>query len=137
MGEHFSVAVRREPMAEGPKLVLKLRVVEDLAVLHHPIAAALVRQRLIAGGEVDDREPRVDHPEMTVGVKAGPVRATMTQLARHGAEQLARSVLPWPTIDSRHTAHASIPPSPHVGCPRVRQMPAASGMPRAVSLRRR
>ena len=57
--DDFGVAAGSEPMAEPLELVTQLDVVEDLAVEDDPQRAVLVRERLLAAGEVDDREPRV------------------------------------------------------------------------------
>ena len=115
VGEDFGVAVRREAMAERGELVLELRVVEDLAVLHHPVATALVGQRLIATGEIDDGEPRIDHPELAVEIESRPVRPTVPQLAGHRAQQLARGVLP---VDRRFLPDRTrLSPTTPSGCP--------------------
>ena len=58
MDDHFGVARRVKAVAEPLQLCLKLDVVVDLAVLHHPVPAVLVRERLVAAAEVDDCEAR-------------------------------------------------------------------------------
>ena len=52
-----------EAMPERLELVPQLDVVVDLAVLHHPEAAVLVEERLVATLEVDDREPVLAMPK--------------------------------------------------------------------------
>jgi hypothetical protein len=47
VNDHLRVAVRREAVPESGELALQLGVVEDLPVLHHPEAAALVAQWLV------------------------------------------------------------------------------------------
>ena len=75
--DHLGVGRRREATAELLELGAKLDVVVDLAVLHHPVAAALVAQRLVAALEVDDREPVVGHAEAAVEVEAHAVGTAM------------------------------------------------------------
>ena len=55
--EHLGVAMRAEPVTGAFELVLELAVVVDLAVLDDDDGAVLVRDRLVAAGQVDDREP--------------------------------------------------------------------------------
>ena len=57
MQVHLGVAVRAKRMAVALELAPQLRVVVDLAVLDDDTRAVLVRDRLIASREVDDREP--------------------------------------------------------------------------------
>ena len=91
-------------MAERPQLLPQLDPVVDLAVLHHPVATVLGRERLVAGDEIDDRKARVDHPETSVEIEAGAVGAAVSQLAGHGQKQPPRR--PSGTrIGSRDTAH--------------------------------
>ena len=66
--EHLRVTAGPEAVTERLELSGQLGVVEDLAVLHRPKATVLVRQWLVATGEVDDRQPRVHHPEAAVAV---------------------------------------------------------------------
>ena len=106
MGEHLRVGRRLEPVAQRAQLVLELDVVVDLAVLHHPVAAALVRERLVAALEIDDREPGVRHAEPAVEIEADAVGTTMTQLSRHGEEKFRRGVAPRPGVDARNPAHS-------------------------------
>ena len=55
--EHLGVAARREAVPGALELVPQLAVVVELAVLDDGDPAVLVRDRLVAGREVDDREP--------------------------------------------------------------------------------
>ena len=57
MDEHLGVAARREAVPGALELVPQLAVVVDLAVLDDRDPAVLVRDRLVARREVDDREP--------------------------------------------------------------------------------
>ena len=106
MREDLSVRRGLEAMAERAELVLQLDVVVDLAVLHHPVAPALARERLVAALEVDDRKPGVRHPIPAVEIEADPVGTTMTQLSRHGEEKFRRGVAPRPGVDARDPAHS-------------------------------
>src|SRR5664280_2000374 len=59
--DHLGVAVAREAVTLGRELRPQLAVVVDLAVLRDPDATVLVRQRLVARLQVDDRKaPRRD-----------------------------------------------------------------------------
>src|SRR5664280_119341 len=59
--DHLGVAVAREAVTLGRELRPQLAVVVDLAVLRDPDAAVLVRQRLVARLQIDDRKaPRRD-----------------------------------------------------------------------------
>src|SRR5439155_534712 len=64
--EHLRVALRAEPMARALQLGAQLPVVVELAVLDDVHGAVLVRERLVAGLEVDDREPPRRQPDRAV-----------------------------------------------------------------------
>src|SRR5438552_14050604 len=55
--QHLGVAARAESMAGPLELAPQLAVVVDLAVLDDVNRPVLVPDRLVAGLEVDDREP--------------------------------------------------------------------------------
>jgi hypothetical protein len=93
-------------MAERRQLVPQLDVVVDLPVLHHPVAPVLGRERLVASEDVDDREPRVRHPEAAVDVEPDAVGTTVTQLPGHGEQQLRRGTMARPGVDARDPAHS-------------------------------
>ena len=61
--EHLGVAARREAVPGALELVPQLAVVVDLAVLDDGDPAVLVGDRLVAGREVDDREPPGREPD--------------------------------------------------------------------------
>ena len=75
----------RQRVAAGEELVAQLDVVVDLAVLGDLDRAVLVRQRLAAGVEVDDREP--PGPERSVPssvntrCSSGPRWASVSSMA--------------------------------------------------------
>ena len=92
MGDHLGVAVAREAVAGRHQLGTELAVVVDLAVLDDVYAAALVCERLVAGVEVDNREPArgdadaaLEEASFAVGAAVGQLRIHCRQLARVGA----------------------------------------------------
>ncbi len=64
--DHFGVAARAEGVPERRQLGDQLLIVVDLAVEDDDDAAVLVVQRLLAGRQVDDRQP-LDGPSPTPG----------------------------------------------------------------------
>ena len=104
VGDHLRIRLRREAVAERLELLAQLDVVVDLAVLHHPEAPALVGDRLVATVEVDDREPRVRHPEAAVEIEPDAVRTAMPELARHVEQELPRDLLAAP-VDPGQATH--------------------------------
>ena len=89
MREHLGVAVRAKPVAGALELAAQLLVVVDLAVLDDGDRAVLVRERLVARLEVDDREPArgeadvaVDERAVGVGAAVDERRAHLVQTAR-------------------------------------------------------
>ena len=94
-----------EAMSELTKLPLELDVVVDLAVLHDPVPAVLVRERLVAAGEIDDRKARVRHPEPAVEIQADAVGTTVMKLPRHGEKKVRRGSTPRPGVDARDPTH--------------------------------
>ena len=64
------VGARPETMSERLQVAAELDVIEDLAVEDDPERAVLVRERLLARDQVDDREPCV--PEARARVTVGP-----------------------------------------------------------------
>ena len=88
MHEHLGVGAAAEPVTGPLELVHQLAVVVDLAVLHDDDGAVLVRDRLIAAGQVDDREPARGDPDRAVEMRPFGVRAAVEQGRRHAAEPL-------------------------------------------------
>ena len=84
--EHFGVAARAEAVAGALELVHQLAVVVDLAVLHDDDGAVLVRDRLIAAGEVDDREPPRRDSDRPVDMRPLGVGAPVVERGGHPAE---------------------------------------------------
>ena len=81
--EHLGVATRAERVAGALELVHELAVVVDLAVLDDDDRAVLVRDRLVAAGQVDDREPARGDADALVRVHALRVGAAMDERLRH------------------------------------------------------
>jgi hypothetical protein len=106
VGDDLGVAGGHEAVAERLELGAQLDVVEDLAVLHRPVAAAFARERLVTVGEIDDRQARVDHPEPAVEVHCRAVRPAVMQLAPHIQQQILGCAVP-PPIDPSYSTHAA------------------------------
>src|SRR4051794_15011696 len=73
VGDDLGVAVRGEGVSRARELFSQLTVVVDLAVEHGNHAPVLVRDRRVAGDQVDDRQPslanrRATGLEATMGV---------------------------------------------------------------------
>ncbi len=83
MHDHFGVATGSKLVAVGDQFVAQLDVVEDLAVEGDPQGAPLVGERLLPGGEVDDREPGVRQAGLAVAVEAELVGTAVTERAGH------------------------------------------------------
>ena len=103
--------VRRRAELGEPELVAELDVVVDLAVVRDPVAA-LVRHRLVAGLEVDDREAPVAEAGVATLVEphALAVRAAMAEQLVHVRELPVerRDRLPAQVHDCADPAHARV-----------------------------
>ena len=110
-------------MTGGGELGVQGLVVVELAVLHRPDGAVLACDRLVAAGDVDDREP--PHPERHTGrlVGAAVVRAAVLERVGHAVEH------PRGEQGARLTAelHRSTDPA-HPGA-NARRSPAATRRP--------
>ena len=84
--EHLRVGMGAERVPLALELAPQLGVVVDLAVLDDDAGAVLVRDRLVAAGEVDDREPPGGEGDGAVGVLAGAVRASVDERGAHRSE---------------------------------------------------
>ena len=103
--EHLGVAVGAEAVALRLELGAELAVVVELAVLDDDDAAVLVRDRLVAGLEVDDREPARGEPDGAVDVDAARVGPAVDERRGHRLEP-ARSA-PRGRHDSADPTHAA------------------------------
>ena len=81
--EHFGVAAGAKDVPGTPEVVPQLAVVVDLAVLDDDDRAVLVRDRLVAARQVDDREPAGGDADALVRVHALGVGAAMEERLRH------------------------------------------------------
>src|SRR5262245_11747595 len=86
VGDCFGIGAGAKAMAEAFELLAQLAVVVDLAVQDDPALAVLVRQGLMAGLEIDDREPAEPESEGAVQVDAVVVGAAMADARRHRFE---------------------------------------------------
>ena len=84
MQRQFAIGAGGED--RGGKFPLELDVVVDLAVRDQRRAPRLVK-RLVAGGEIDDGEPRLHHAHVARAVMAVAVGPAMAQRAFHGGER--------------------------------------------------
>ncbi len=84
--EHLGVGARAERVARRLELAHQLAVVVDLAVLDDDDRAVLVRDRLVAAVEVDDREPPCGDSDSLADVHALRVGAAVIERGRHRAE---------------------------------------------------
>ena len=87
MEHHFGVAVRPEAVPGALQLGAQLAEVVDLAVLDDDGGAVLVRDRLVARLEVDDREPPRGEGDVAVAELPEAVRAAMNQRPAHLCER--------------------------------------------------
>src|SRR5205823_8199219 len=81
--EDLGVAARAEAVAGGLELPPELLVVVDLAVLDDVDGAVLVRDRLVARLEVDDREPAGGERDAAVEERPVAVGPAMPQRRAH------------------------------------------------------
>ncbi len=87
--KHLGVAACPERMAGALEFVLELAVVVELAVLHDDDGPVLVRDRLVAAGQVDDRKSARSDSDGSVDVHAFGVGAAVDERRGHPAEPLA------------------------------------------------
>src|SRR5581483_4127090 len=73
----------REPVPAGFEPRAPLAVVVDLAVAHEHERAVRARHRLVAGLQIDDREPAKAEAEAALEKKPVRIRTAMDELPRH------------------------------------------------------
>src|SRR5207249_5851769 len=83
MDDCFGIAARLVLMAPGLEVAPNLRVVVDLAVEDNPNALILVRQRLMAGTQVDDAETPMAERSTIVRENPGLIGASMRENVAH------------------------------------------------------
>ena len=89
--DDFRVGVRPEPVPAALELGAQRRKVVDLAVEDDPHRVVFVRQRLLAGGDVDDAQPAVGEADAFAEIEAVGVRAAMGDRSRPSRESDPRS----------------------------------------------
>ena len=85
--DHLGIAMRPEDVAFRLKLPRQFLEVVDLAVVDDDDRAILVEERLLAGGQIDDREPAVAEADARGDVEARIVGSAMAQAVVHPLEQ--------------------------------------------------
>ena len=107
MNQHLGVAARPEAVARALELYAKLAVVVDLAVLDDGDPMRLVRDRLVAGGEVDDRQAPRREPDGPLDIRAVGVRPALNERCAHRSEPAGVDG-PAGGRDSADPAHAEL-----------------------------
>ena len=87
--DRLGVRVRPEAVPGALEQPCQLRVVVDLAVLDDDAASVLVRDRLVAALEVDDREPPRGEPDAAVDEGSLGVRPAVDDRRRHLGQPVA------------------------------------------------
>jgi hypothetical protein len=90
MDDNLGVALGPEAVAACDELVPQLDVVENLAIEYDPQRAILVGQRLLSGGEIDDRESRMSEADVRIAVDAKLIRTTVLECAEHPLQRSSR-----------------------------------------------
>jgi hypothetical protein len=102
--QNLGVAVRAKAMSGSLERVTELSIVVDLSVLDDVQRAVLVRDRLIARLEVDDREPSRRECDPVVAELAEAVGAAMHERSAHGDDTVGncRAVCRHDAADPAH-----------------------------------
>ena len=87
MDDDFGVGARVEAVAERNELGDEFLEVVDFAVEDHRHAVVLVPQRLLAGGDVDDRQPAMTEADVRLDVGAASIRSAMVLRFVHAMQQ--------------------------------------------------
>src|SRR5216683_289008 len=82
----LGVGVRRHRVAEPDQLRSKLGVVVDLPVEDDPQRAVLIADRLVAAGEVDDRQPPATERDALANARSFVVGPSMRDARAHPVE---------------------------------------------------
>ena len=85
---HLGVTVRAKRVACALELAAQLGEVVDLPVLYHGARVVLVADRLIAAGEVDDREAARRKADGAVEMHAAAVGAAMDERIAHRGQAI-------------------------------------------------
>ncbi len=112
MHDDLGVAARVKAVTERNQFRNQLLVVVDLAVEHHTDALVLVVERLLPGGQVDDRQPPVTESEPGLDVQAALIRATMVLRFVHPRQnRTVNMTLTTGIENSGNAAHIEYPSS--------------------------
>jgi hypothetical protein len=96
-------------MPQGHELAPDVRVVVDFAVEDDPDRAVFVRERLLAGAQIDDAEPAVGKGRVRIAVQARFVRPAMSEDVAHGRRAHRRvGSQPVNSHQSSYAAHAGL-----------------------------
>ncbi len=121
VNDDFRVGVRAERVAARFELHSKLGEVVDLAVEDRPDRPVFVRQRLIAGRQVDDAEPAMPEADAVGGVVPVRVRAAVGEHRRHRPQQLTLDAVCGIEVESPGDAAHVRTPAPSRGRSRARR----------------
>src|SRR5581483_1762313 len=105
MHQRFGIAVGDETMAARNQVLPQFLVIVDLAVEYHPNGAVLVRDRLVAGAQIDDAEAAHADAARPVYMKAFIVGAAMANAVAHRTNLRDADVRPRQQLscDTAHT----------------------------------
>jgi hypothetical protein len=107
MDDHLGVASGLELVASGFELAPQLAKVVNLAIEDNVDGSIFVRDRLIPGHKVDDRQPPYTQVGAPVVVVAKTVWSTVTQQGGHCAQhRLTRLAVLLRTDDTTNPAHS-------------------------------
>src|SRR5690242_17759528 len=107
MDDDFGIAAGAEDMATSRQLGHQELEVIDLAVEGDTDRPVLVEDRLVAGNEVDDREPAVTEPDPWRAIKAFAIGPAVVKHVGHASKQTVVDTGPSAKIEnSGYPAHA-------------------------------
>ena len=108
--DHLGIAAGAEAVAQRFEFRHQLLEVVDLAVEHHRDAAVLVEHRLLAAGDVDDRQTPVAQRQPRLEVVAALIRAAMVLGVVHAPHQRLVKVARTARVEhSGNAAHVAVP----------------------------
>jgi hypothetical protein len=99
--EHLGVAARGEAVPASGQLGVQRLVVVDLAVLDDQHRAVLVAHRLVAVGEIDDRQAPVAEGDRAVGLRPALVGPAVLERVEH---RVQRPVVDRPAVEGHQSA---------------------------------
>ena len=106
MHDHFGIAARAKSVSQRLQFRHQFLIIVDFAVEHHDDALVFVVERLLAGGQVDDRQPAMAKPDARFEVHPAFIRPPMKKGLVHALEEAAVDFAPPPAVkysgDSAH-----------------------------------